>query len=414
MKSGDPSVVIVGGGIGGLSLALALHKAGVGCRVYEAAAEIKPLGVGLNLLPHAVTELDKLGLLDDLLARGIETSDVSFYTAHGQLVYKERRGRLAGYPVPQISMHRGDLHGVLLDAVRSRLDSNSVVLDRRCRSISQDSSSATACFVDASGEVSNASGDIVVGCDGVHSAVRRQLYPNDTAYRFHGTVQYRGVTRWKPFLSGRSMAYVGTPTTGKLVVYPIREAADPNGHQLLNWVVEVEKDDCGVRDWNRRASANDFVDLFADWSFDWLDVPAMIRAADAIYEYPVVDQDPILQWTTGRVSLLGDAAHPMLPRGSNGAAQAIIDANTLAGLFARGTDPVSVLKNYEAERLPATSRVVLVNRDRAPDAILGVVEARTGGRPFTSLDEVVSQSEIQEWQDAYKVVAGFSANQLRT
>jgi 2-polyprenyl-6-methoxyphenol hydroxylase-like FAD-dependent oxidoreductase len=411
------SVIIVGGGIGGLSLALALFKAGVPCRVYEAAAEIKPLGVGLNLLPHAVTELGKLGLLDRLLALGVETRDVSFFTAHGQLVHREERGRHAGYKAPQISIHRGDLHMTLLKAVMDRLGEDAVHLGHRCVSADQDALSATAHFLTADNRAVAAKGSVVIGCDGIHSVIRKQLHPGEAGYRFHGTVQYRGVTVSQPFLTGKSMAYVGTPETGKLVVYPIRENVDAqngdhNGRQLINWVVEVTKEDCGVRDWNRRASSEDFIDLMADWSFEWLDVPAMIRNAGSIYEYPVVDQDPLPSWTDGRITLLGDAAHPMLPRGSNGAAQAIIDGNTLAQLLAADGDPLHALKSYEQTRLPATARIVLTNRQQAPDAILGVVEQRTGGRPFAKLDDVISQEEVAQWQESYKAIAGFSIAQL--
>jgi 2-polyprenyl-6-methoxyphenol hydroxylase-like FAD-dependent oxidoreductase len=405
-------VIIVGGGIGGLSLALALHKAGVPCRVYEAAAEIKPLGVGLNLLPHAVTELSKFGLLDQLLTLGVETRDVSLFTAHGQLVHREERGRHAGYKVPQISMHRGDLHMTLLKAVVERLGEAAVHLGHRCVSADQDASSATAHFLTPDNRTVTAKGSVVIGCDGIHSVIRKQLHPGEAGYRFHGTVQYRGVTVSQPFLTGKSMAYVGTPETGKLVVYPIRENIDAQGRQLINWVVEATREDCGVRDWNRRASHEDFIDLMADWSFDWLDIPAMIRNASSIYEYPVVDQDPLPSWTDGRITLLGDAAHPMLPRGSNGAAQAIIDGNTLAQMLAADDDPLRALKAYEQTRLPVTARIVLTNREQAPDAILGVVEQRTGGRPFAKLNDVISPAEIAQWQESYKAIAGFSIAQL--
>jgi len=406
------SVIIVGGGIGGLSLALALFKAGVPCHVYEAAADIKPLGVGLNLLPHAVTELGKLGLLDQLLSLGVETRDVSLFTAHGQLVHREERGRHAGYQAPQISMHRGDLHMTLLQAVIDRLGEEAVHLGHRCVSADQDATSATAHFVTPDNRTVSARGSAVIGCDGIHSVIRKQMHPNEAGYRFHGTVQYRGVTVSQPFLTGRSMAYVGTPDTGKLVVYPIRENVDAQGRQLINWVVEVTREDCGVRDWNRRASYEDFIGLMAGWTFDWLDIPSMIRNASSIYEYPVVDQDPLPAWTDRRITLLGDAAHPMLPRGSNGAAQAIIDGNTLAQLLAGGADPVQALKTYEEKRLPATARIVLTNREQAPDAILGVVERRTNGQPFAKLDDVISQEEIARWQESYKAIAGFSIAQL--
>lgn len=410
MSTNGPSVVIVGAGIGGLTLALALNKAGVSCRIYEAAAELKPLGVGINLLPHAVKELASLGLLEELLSNGIETRDVSFYTANGQLVYREDRGKYAGYSVPQVSIHRGVLHSILLRKVAERLGRDAISLDRKCVSVSQNASSATAYFTDSKGGTYETSADLVIGCDGVHSALRRTLYPNDTTYHFHGTVQYRGTTRWAPFLSGRSMAYVGTPKTGKLVVYPIGTFAD--GQRLTNWVLEVAKEDCGERDWNRRANISEFISLFEGWHFDWLDVSALLRAADSIYEYPLVDQEPLSGWTVGRVTLLGDAAHPMLPRGSNGAAQAIIDATTLADLLAKSTSVPSALQEYDNLRVPATRNVVLTNRSRSPDAILNVVEERTGGAAFESIDHVITPDEMREWHASYKAIAGFSADRI--
>jgi 2-polyprenyl-6-methoxyphenol hydroxylase-like FAD-dependent oxidoreductase len=406
-------VVIVGGGIGGLSLALQLHRVGIECRVFESVKEIKPLGVGLNLLPHAVSELAQLGLLDELLARGVETKDVSLFTSHGQLVYREERGRYAGYPAPQISIHRGDLHGVLVDAVRARLGHDSLVTDQRCVAAENHGDFASVSFSNGTGRTTQAGGDVVIGCDGVNSALRRLLHPEHLDFKFHGTISYRGVTRAVPFLSGKSMAYVGTSKTGKLVAYPIRENIDDEGHALINWVVEVSKEDCGIRDWTRRASHEDFIDYMADWKFDWLDVPAMIVNADAIYEYPVVDRDPLASWGDGRISLLGDAAHPMLPRGSNGSAQAIIDGRVLAQWLATLDNPMEALRAYEDERRPATAKIVLTNRDRAPDAILNVVEQRTGGARFSKLSDVISDSELALWQSSYKQVAGFSLDQLK-
>lgn len=410
MSKKGPSVVIVGGGIGGLTLALALHKVGIACHIYEAAPELKPLGVGINLLPHAVKELTNLDLLGDLLANGIETRDVSFYTSNGQLVYREDRGKYAGYSVPQVSIHRGALHSILLNKVVERLGQNAISLDKKCVSVSQRGSSASASFIDSNGRTYDVSADLVIGCDGVHSVIRRSLYPNDTAYHFHGTVQYRGTTRWTPFLSGRSMAYVGTPKTGKLVVYPIGQFDD--GLQLTNWVLEVARDNCGERDWNRRANVSEFISLFEDWHFDWLDVPALLSAADSVYEYPLVDQAPLSAWTVGHITLLGDAAHPMLPRGSNGAAQAIIDATTLAGLLSASSSIPSALLQYDNLRVPATRKVVLTNRDRSPDAILGVVEERTGGAAFENIDHIISPDEMREWHASYKAIAGFSADRV--
>jgi 2-polyprenyl-6-methoxyphenol hydroxylase-like FAD-dependent oxidoreductase len=415
MHNNDASeVIVIGGGIGGLTLALALHRAGIKCRVYESSAEIRPLGVGLNLLPHALHALGELGLEAALLAKGIETREYCFYTRHGQLVYREPRGRFAGYSAPQISIHRADLHGALLDAVTERLGADAIRLNHRCVDLEQTEATVTVHFVNAKGEAqAPAHGAIAIACDGVHSVARAKYHPDEAKPRYEGTTQYRGVTRWKPFLTGASMIYMGTFETGKLIMYPVRNNVDADGNQLFNWVIEVSRpDDRLLRDWNRRSEVSEFISHFEDASFDWLDITAVLRAADAVYEYPMVDQDPLSFWTSGRVTLLGDAAHPMMPRGSNGAAQAILDASTLAGLLAGGGDQRDALGAYEAKRLKATSDVVLANRGIAPDAILRVIEERTAGKPFRHIDDVISQEELQQWQDRYRQVAGFAGKDL--
>jgi 5-methylphenazine-1-carboxylate 1-monooxygenase len=402
-------VLIVGGGIGGLSLALALHRANIPCRIFEAASALKELGVGINLLPHAVGELKALGVADALLARGIETREICFYNPYGQFVDRDLRGRFAGHESPQISAHRADLHSILVDTVRERLGPDAIALGHRCVAIHQDETSASADFVDPSGKrLASATGTVLIGCDGIHSLVRRTLHPDESGPRSYGTTQYRGVTMWPPFLTGASMVYVGTFRTGKLVAYPIRNQADDRGRRLTNWVVEMQKASAGDPDWNRPAKAEAFVGALESWAFDWLNVPSMIRAADTVLEYPMVDREPLDSWTDRRITLLGDAAHPMLPRGSNGAAQAIIDARTLTKSLASGSDAVTALQAYEEERRPATARVVLANRDASPDAILNVVDERTHGQPFTDIDKVISPKEREEWHARYRQAAGFA------
>jgi 5-methylphenazine-1-carboxylate 1-monooxygenase len=403
-------VVIVGAGIGGLALALALHRHGIAARIYEAAPELRALGVGLNLLPHAVRELADLGLEAKLVSAGIPTREYLFYTRAGQLVYSEPRGRDAGYGWPQISIHRGDLHAILLETVIERLGAEAVSLDHKCVGIAQDDYCAIARF---EGKL-EARGTVLVACDGIHSVARGQMHPNGSALRYEGTAQYRGVTKWPPFHGGASMAYLGTNRHGKLVMYPIRNDIDGQGNQLLNWVIEVQRPtEHLVRDWTRKARVEDFISGFENCRFDWLDVPAMLHAAEEVYEYPMVDQEPLPFWTQGRITLLGDAAHPMMPRGSNGAAQAIIDASTLAAALSASADPQPALKNYEAQRLAATSGVVIANRSISPDAILNVIEERTGGKAFDRIEDVISHEELVEWQERYKAVAGFAARDLQ-
>lgn len=414
MKTQD-EVVIIGAGIGGLTLALALHSHGVPFRIYEAVAEIKPLGVGLNLLPHAMCELASLGMEEVLRRKGIETKEYCFFTQHGQLVQQEPRGLFAGYEWPQIAIHRGDLQLSLLEAVRERAGPESVVTSHRCVGVDQDADGAVVHFVDGvTGEpLPSVRGRVAVACDGVNSVVRVQMHPKEAVPRYEGTLQYRGTTRWKPYLTGATHFYMGTNETGKLVMYPIRDNIDGQGTQLINWVIEVVRPAEQLhRDWNRRAEVEDFISHFEHASFDWLDIPALMRAADAVYEYPMIDQDPLPFWSKGRITLLGDAAHPMMPRGSNGSAHAILDAVTLARLLAETPDPVQALHAYETQRLPASSEVVLANRHIAPDAILRVVQERTGGKPFARIEDVISAQELEQWQERYKKVAGFAKDDL--
>ncbi|WP_233809579.1 flavin-dependent oxidoreductase [Paraburkholderia sp. HP33-1] len=411
----DSDVVVVGAGIGGLTLALALHKKGVPCRIIEAAPQILPLGVGLNLLPHATHVLNQLGVLEEAEKKGVATREVCFYTRNGQLVNKAPCGRFGGYPLPQLSIHRADLHEVLVRAVKDRLGSDAIELGRRCVGVSQDSNSVEVKLVgNDKVELASIYGGVVVACDGVHSVVRTQMHPAEAVPRYEGTTLYRGTTRWEPFLTGATMFYLGAHETGKLVMYPVRDNIDSDGKQLINWVIELaSKNDQMSRDWNRTSRVEDFIDHFEDCRFDWLDIPAVLRAADSIFEYPMVDQEPLPFWSQGRVTLLGDAAHPMMPRGSNGAAQAIIDAITLADLLAESSDPVAALEEYESRRLDATSKIVLANRQISPDAILRVVEERTGGKRFSAIEDVLSQEEFEQWQIRYRRVAGFTHEDLQ-
>ena len=409
-------VLVIGAGIGGLTLALSLHQAGIPCLVCEAAPEIRPLGVGINVLPHAVRELDELGLLDALSAVGIETRESAFFNRYGQLIYVEPAGRRAGYDWPQFSIHRGDLQAVLARAVRERLGSERLVTGRKCVRVEQDNDPVTAHFVDAAGSAAEPlTAQVAVACDGLHSALRRQFFPDEGEPRYSGINMWRGVSRWPAFLSGATMVRAGWFKPAKMVIYPIRDAIDAVGLQLINWVVEIETPQHLLRrDWNRAGKLEDFMPAIADWTFDWLDVPAMVRAAEAVYEFPMVDQDPLLRWTFGRVTLLGDAAHPMVPRGSNGAVQSIIDARFLAGQLKRLGVGEAALQAYEATRRAATTNVVLMNRSNPPDAILREVWERSGDRPYDRVEDVISREELAAIADRYRSVSGADIAALRT
>ena len=400
-------VIIIGAGVGGLTLALTLHAAGIPCRVYEQAPEIRPIGVGINILPHATRELSRLGLEEALGKVAVATRESIFFNRFGQLIYREPAGRAAGYDWPQFSIHRGDLQMVLLRAATERIGAERVLTGWNCTGVDGD----TALFADGRPPQR---GRVVVACDGIHSAIRRQFYPNEGEPRYSGFNMWRGVTRWPSFLSGASMVRAGWLATGKMVIYPIRDNIDAQGRQLVNWVAEIETPHYRRRDWNRPGSLDDFFPAFADWQFDWLDVPALLRASEKILEFPMVDQDPLPRWSFGRVTLLGDAAHPMVPRGSNGAGQAILDARALADCLATIADSAAALTEYEQRRLGPTTNVVLTNRKNPPDAILREVYLRTGDRPFRAIEDVISGEELAAMSNSYKQVAGFDRAALAT
>ena len=405
----EERVAIVGAGIGGLTLALCLHRAGIACRVFEQAAEVRPLGVGINILPHATAELRELGVLEALEKVAVTTREAAFFNRFGQLVYAEPAGRFAGHETPQLSIHRGDLQGVLLAAVKERLGADAVVTGHACTgAFDVDGAHAVRlAFRDPAGAaLLEVEATLAIGCDGIHSAIRRQLHPQEGPPRWSGVNMWRGVTAHAPFLSGATMVRAGWLTVGKMVIYPIRNDVDGSGRQLVNWVAELEAKTPVEHDWNARVRLGDFFAAFADWHFDWLDVATLIEGTETVLAYPMVDQDPLPRWSFGRVTLLGDAAHPMVPRGSNGAGQAILDARCLADcLVAQGLTP-EALTEYDRVRNAATAKIVLMNRSNPPDAILREVHERSGDRPFERIEDVVPREELARIAEAYKQVAG--------
>src|SRR5260221_3622101 len=310
-------VAIIGAGVGGLTLALTLHRAGIAARVFESAAEIRPIGLGINLLPHATRELVALGLEGPLADVAVTTREAVFFNRFGQLIHREPLGRHAGYEWPQFSIHRGDLQDVLLAAFEARVGADRLHKGWRCTRVEGDGNEAIAHFVDGDegAPLEAQRADVVVGGDGLHAVVRKQLHPGEGEPRYSGVNAWRGATRWPPFLTGASFVRAGWLSHGKLVAYPIRDAVDTDGRQLVNWLAEIETPHYKKRDWNRPGNLADFIGRFEDWRFDWLDVPAFLRAADTVLELPMVDQDPLPWWSRGRVTLLRDAAHPMVPRG---------------------------------------------------------------------------------------------------
>jgi len=409
----DTEVAIIGAGAGGLVLALSLHQIGVRCRVYEAVQEIKAVGAGINLLPHAVRELDELDLVPALDKVGIRTKDASYFNQHGQHIYTEPAGEAAGYPWPQFSLHRGDMQRVFLDAVLERLGADSVATGHRCVKVAQDSDGVTVFFEGPNGQsIKPVRASVAIGCDGINSVVRRQLYPDEGEPVYSGLTIWRGVTPFKPFLSGANTIRAGWMTCGKLMVYPIRNNIDAQGNQLMNWVATLERPRPASYDWNRVSSLDAFFEPYRHWHFDWLDVPGLLQKTDPVLIFPMVDRDPLPTWTSGRVTLLGDAAHPMYPRGSNGAGQAILDARYLTGCFNRKGVTVEALDEYDQVRVAATSKVVLMNRANPPDTVLRVVYERSGGKPFRHISDVISEAELREIGARYRAVAGFDIEAL--
>ena len=412
-------IVIAGAGIGGLTLALMLHRRGIDCRIYESAQELRPLGVGINLLPHAVSELEQLGLLPALAECAIETSQLHYYNKFGQAIWREPRGLQAGYPLPQFSVHRGQFQMLLAQTVRERLGADVIVTGMALEAAEQDADGATAVFRRrADGSTQRVRGDILVGADGIHSALRRQLHPVGDEPRFSGRMLWRAVTEADPYLDGRSMFMAGHQDQ-KFVCYPISEPLRQQGRSLINWIAELSVPDAelSATDWNRQVDKSVFADRFANWRWDWIDIPAIIDGAQAIYEFPLVDRDPLPRWTRGRLTLLGDAAHPMYPIGSNGSAQAILDARCLSDWLAQAEKgsvrtPEIALLEYEAERLPRTAGIVLRNRLNGPEQVMQMAQERAP-QGFTDINDVIAQEELAAVSLRYKQLAGFDPAALQ-
>lgn len=422
-------VIIAGAGIGGLTAALSLHEAGVDVEVFDGVTQIRPLGVGINCLPHAVRELDELGVAPLLEAQGVRTRELIYTNRFGQRIWREERGVHAGYRWPQYSIHRGRLQVMLYEVARERLGPERIHLDHALARFTQDAHGVTAHFV--SRDVASGSSpapdevparevegrghrraDVLIGADGIHSAVRRQLYPDEGMPVWNGRILWRGVTWARPYLGGASMIMAGYEWE-KFVCYPIG-APHADGLQEINWIAELKYRDRPPQkkeDWNRPGVLADFLPSFQSWDFGWLDVPGLIRGADRVFEFPMVDRDPLPAWTHGRVTLLGDAAHPMYPIGSNGASQAILDARVLSWRLATEGDPLRALQLYDDERRPATAAIVLANRRNGPEQVMQMAHERAP-QGFADVHDVISPEELDAVARQYKLVAGFDKDTL--
>ena len=410
-------VLIAGAGIGGLTLALMLHQRGIRAQLFEQSPSVRELGVGINTLPHAIAELEALGLLPALDRVGVRTRELSYLNKQGQEVWSELRGIYAGHPVPQFSIHRGRLQRVLYDAVLERLGHDAVVRGASLAGFMQDEGGVTAHFTDSvkGGAGRTVRGDIIVCADGIHSVGRRTFYPDEGAPHWNGVAMWRGATEWPMWRDGRSMAIAGG-MAGKFVLYPIAPP-EPDGRQLLNWVVNIRVAADGSvppsrESWSRPANRASVIPHASRFSVPDVDVRALVEATREIFEYPMCDRDPLPRWTHGRVTLLGDAAHPMYPVGSNGASQAILDARALADALQRAEHPRQALHAYEADRRPKTAEVVRLNRKGGPERVIDEAEKRAPAG-FESIDDVMTKAERAAIVGGYAGKAGFASQTQR-
>jgi 2-polyprenyl-6-methoxyphenol hydroxylase-like FAD-dependent oxidoreductase len=411
--SGD-RVLIAGGGIGGLACALTLHQIGVPCTVYEAVREMKPLGVGINMQPNAVRELYDLGFTPaDLDRVGLPAKEWALVGLNGNDIYSEPRGRDAGYRWPQYSVHRGLFHMMLYDRVVERLGRDAVKLGSRITGYRKDDHGVTATVEHADGTASHEAGALLIGADGIHSAVRAQMHPAQPPIHWGGAVMWRGTAQAKPIRSGASFVGLGTHRQ-RVVFYPISHPDPATGLSTINWIAEVTQDNSeGWKQsgWFRQVPTSDFAHHFDGWTWDWLDVPAMIRASDTAFENPMIDRDPVPTWADGPVVLLGDAAHAMYPTGSNGGSQAIVDAGVLgAAMVEHGATPAA-LAAYDAALCGPISQLILRNRGAGPFGLLNLVDERCGGT-FANIDDVISAQERADFMAGYKAAAGFAIGKL--
>jgi 5-methylphenazine-1-carboxylate 1-monooxygenase len=406
-------IAIIGGGIGGLAAALKLHAAGFHPVVYEAAAELRPLGVGIAIHPYGASELAGIGLDETLEATSVEARDSLYFNRFGQQIYADKIGRRAGYDHSPRLIHRGLLQMMLYRAVLERLGPDAVRLGRACAGLEQDATGVTLFFTSGrnGGAAESASADVVIGADGVRSTVRAALFPDLARPHYSGITLWRGVTRARPYHSGGAILHIGAKSTGTLIVYPILDNVDDTGLTLTNWVIELPGSREIPEDWNCEGDVAQIAQTFDECRLDFLDVPALLRNADVVYQYPMIDHEPLPQWSFGRVTLLGDAAHAMYPRGGNGSNQALVDARVLAEQLAKTSNPVAALRAYQDERLERANALVIANRGDGPDVLLTIVDERTRGQPFDDIENVLPFAEADAIIKNYHRLAGMARPQ---
>ena len=400
-------VLIAGAGIGGLTLGLSLHQLGIPFRIFESVAELKPLGVGINVQPHAVRELYDLGLNDDLDALGLRTEEVGYFSTQGGKIWAEPRGQFAGYTWPQYSLHRGELQMLLHDRLLERAGADCIQTGAAVTSWHDTAGGIAVQLSDRAGghDIASQTGSVLIAADGINSTARAQMFPDEGPAHWSGVMMWRGVTVGPRFLTGRTMAMAGR-RDNKFVCYPIRDL--PDGRSLINWIADQafpSDHDWAAQDWTRQGRTEDILPAFAGWHFDWLDIPWVIENAEAIWEYPMVDRNPLALWTHGRMTLLGDAAHAMYPIGSNGASQCILDARVLARELRDKGPGTAALQAYEDIRRETVNALILANRGDGPDRVLDIV-AQKAPDGFDDIHTVMSQAELKQLASGYKAIAG--------
>ena len=408
-------VMIAGGGIGGLALALTLHQIGVPCVVFEAVEELRPLGVGINIQPNAVRELYDLGIgAREFDQVGVPAKEWALLGQNGQEIYSEQRGMLAGYNWPQYAVHRGEFHMLLYRTFCARAGADAVRLGQQVTGYENNSDgTVTALIKQRDGSVIREVGALLIGADGIHSNVRAQMHPDQPPIHWGGAIMWRGTSLAKPIRTGSSFIGLGTHRQ-RMVIYPISQADPESGLAMINWIAEVTYDDPDARDdigWFRRVETSDFIHHFEDWTYDWLDVPGLIQNAQVAYENPMIDRDPVDTWQDGGVALMGDAAHAMYPTGSNGASQAIIDARVLGACMLDHGIASAALAAYNQQLCESVSKLILRNRGAGPFGLLNMVDDQCGGK-FDDIDDVISAEERAEFMAGYKSAAGFAMEAL--
>jgi 2-polyprenyl-6-methoxyphenol hydroxylase-like FAD-dependent oxidoreductase len=407
-------VLIAGGGIGGLSVALTLEQIGVPCIVFESVSKLKPLGVGINLQPNAVRELYELDIGPETLDRiGLQAEEWALVDLNGNDVYSETRGLLAGYKWPQYSVHRGQLQMLLYQKLVERLGPDAIRTGVQLVGYRNTAAGVTVLLRSREGDELSISGSLLIGADGINSAVRAQMHPDQPAIQWGGAIMWRGTTPGVPIRTGASFVGLGTHRH-RVVFYPISPPDERTGLATINWIAEITVDNTGGwpdSDWNKKVEIDAFIHHFEDWNYEWLDVPAMLRGAQEFYEYPMIDREPVSTWVDGNVALLGDAAHVMYPTGSNGASQAIVDARVLGAAMIRHGVTGDALRAYDDELCNEISALVLRNRGAGPFGLLNLLDERCGS-VFDNIDDVIPAAERDEFMGRYKAAAGFAKEKL--